>query len=75
MKHIVVYKLNFLQFCGDQDKEQKMNTTVTQQEIGKRIAALRKRKALSQEDLAKLLNISAALAYSDRIGKQKPGCF
>ena len=35
-----------------------MNTTVTLQEIGKRIAALRKRKALSQEDLAKLLNIS-----------------
>ncbi|HHV04598.1 MAG: type II toxin-antitoxin system antitoxin SocA domain-containing protein [Bacteroidales bacterium] len=35
-----------------------MNTTISQQEIGQRIAALRKRKGLSQEDLAKLIQMS-----------------
>ena len=38
--------------------ERNMNTTILQQEIGQRIAALRKRKGLSQENLAKLIQMS-----------------
>ena len=32
--------------------------TITQKEIGKRISSIRKRKGYSQEDLAKVLNVS-----------------
>lgn len=56
-------------------KEQKMNTTVTQQEIGKRIAALRKRKGLSQEDLAKLLNISRPSLTQIELGNRNLDAF
>ena len=52
-----------------------MNTTVTQQEIGKRIAALRKRKALSQEDLAKLLNISRPSLTQIELGNRNLDAF
>ncbi|MFA5769654.1 MAG: type II toxin-antitoxin system antitoxin SocA domain-containing protein [Bacteroidales bacterium] len=52
-----------------------MNTIVTQQEIGKRIAALRKRKGLSQEDLAKLLDISRPSLTQIELGNRKLEAF
>ncbi len=52
-----------------------MNTTVTQQEIGQRIAALRKRKGLSQADLAKLIDMSRPSLTQIELGNRNLDAF
>lgn len=45
--------------------------TLTQKELGKRIAELRKSKDLSQEDLAKTINLSRTIITQIELGKRK----
>jgi len=51
-------------------KENNMNASISQQEIGQRITALRKRKGLSQEDLAKLIQMSRPSLTQIELGKR-----
>ncbi|MBM3178179.1 MAG: DUF4065 domain-containing protein [Bacteroidetes bacterium] len=47
-----------------------MSFKLTQSEIGQRLAALRKRKGLSQEDLARIINISRSSITQIELGKR-----
>ena len=52
-----------------------MNTQLTQQSIGQRIAALRKHNGLSQEELAKNLNISRSSLTQIELGNRSVDVF
>jgi transcriptional regulator with XRE-family HTH domain len=52
-----------------------MSTTVTQKQIGQRIAELRKKKGLSQEDLAKTIKISRSSLTQIELGNRNVEIF